>query len=1496
MKKRVLQIFLFYFFYLGVAGLTSNNDYVIAQGAEVVSGSAITYYVGGANASNDNRGTDSNTPFATIAKASSTINAIGSGAYEILVQGNTTEDSVIQIGNGTDQINVTIKSIVDSAKVYPNWVDRDSWILICSNASLTLGNGLGYDNEKLIFDGMYGMYAKGRFINNSGGLLNIYDGVTLKNNHYTNGFGAGVINEGTFNMYGGVISDNMGPDYGGAIYNKDIFNMYGGLIDFNQCKKQGGGVFNCGTFRLYNGTINFNFSQDCGGGIYSTTGNVDISGGIISNNNAMSGGGLYINDTAIISDGIIRNNSGSIKGAGIYTNGVLTMTGGEISNNSNDAGGGGGIYVKGSFTLTDGNITLNSSISCSGIDVEGTFLMNGGRIYSNKNLGVKVETTGVFNMTGGQIADNSNGGVFVLGVFTLSDQASVSLAGSNDYDVILANTTANIRINNLLTDMNPVTLQCKEYVIKRRVLGGDAGILSQVYSRFKLLDNRYVITEEGLIDLGKQQLTYYVGGSGASDANIGSSSESPFATLEKAAASLKSCTGTIVIQSDVVVNSSVVLIGDINIITDGLTRTVKRGNNFTGNMIINSEGTLTLGYKDNQPASGALIFDGYYVPCSGVIIYNNDTLNMNQGIVIQNNNNVFSNGGGIYTNGIFNMYGGDISSNNCSGVNNNKLFNMSGGVIEQNTSTLRGAGVYNTGHFTMTGGLICNNKGILGGGVENHLSFKMSGGSITGNTALMGEGVYSSGEFILSGDSSIAPDTVKDNDIFLSKSSLTIEGTLQKNMFKLSVNTYTPGASIINGSGLTAENLKKFTLTDNRYFITADGKIGTDLQEVSITGITIKDKDYDGTPIVYSGSASNSQVYEGDYYFVYFSTDSGRYFSKEAPKDEGAYLLVVTIPYNDTFIGQLELPFHINKKKVILKADDITVNLKDSIPPFTYHFISGHEMVAGEKLSIEPTLLTQNTVNSFVAATYEIHINGASASNNYIISYQTGLLTVKEQSQITPPSTPPVTPPITPPVTPPSTPPVTPPYIPPFVPYQPDTSNIAPIPSTEPSPTPSLVPIEENVQLEGIEGKVILNISGSKQGGIVEASIDVPKELSTSSNKTGDSTVIVTIPIASNELINSMNDGDIQKIHISITIPNQIQSNNNLKLNALLSDELINAAKEAEKDLIVAVTDDAGKERYCWSFSGEALNSSPNQNADVNLSLEVETLEDNSLISNLLTDVTNNTNQNGLIINFSHEGILPAQAKVRVYVGDQPGIARGSHIFLYHYNNLSNKLETLPYSSSYYVDKDGYISVNILHCSDYVVTSRQVKGDNVISLIEQITVTPSESILYLGGNVNSNSKIEVKIPPTLEQVQSAEDKTSQSAIGALTITYESSNEKIASVNSKGEITAKGIGKVIIYTTIELYSGKSEIFKTTITVEKPYIKITKSKDALSVGDTFIYDAEVYGLNKKDLVWTTSNKSVATVQKKTGKVTALSKGTVYLTTSINKVSVKIKIVVK
>lgn len=141
-------------------------------------------------------------------------------------------------------------------------------------------------------------------------------------------------------------------------------------------------------------------------------------------------------------------------------------------------------------------------------------------------------------------------------------------------------------------------------------------------------------------------------------------------------------------------------------------------------------------------------------------------------------------------------------------------------------------------------------------------------------------------------------------------------------------------------------------------------------------------------------------------------------------------------------------------------------------------------------------------------------------------------------------------------------------------------------------------------------------------------------------------------------------------------------------------------------------------------------------------------------------------------------------------------------------------------------------------------------------------------------------------------------KTMQPTVYPLTtsekLTFTSSNIKVATVNSKGVVTAKAAGTV----KITMKSGKAKEVVTIVVPKTKTTKITgvKAKVSLKKGKTYTLKPKLTPSNSDEkITYKTSNKKIATVSGK-GKIKAKKKGTATITVKSGSVSVKCKVSVK
>lgn len=379
-------------------------------------------------------------------------------------------------------------------------------------------------------------------------------------------------------------------------------------------------------------------------------------------------------------------------------------------------------------------------------------------------------------------------------------------------------------------------------------------------------------------------------------------------------------------------------------------------------------------------------------------------------------------------------------------------------------------------------------------------------------------------------------------------------------------------------------------------------------------------------------------------------------------------------------------------------------------------------------------------------------------------------------------------------------------------------------PTTEPTITPTVVPTTTPIVdvIAGVGNQLPVSVAVAVVNKSVEAivSIDVDDVLERADKNTSKEPLDVQIPIVSEALLRQVKNPLISEVQVTVLADQNVFHNEKLNVGIELEKELIRAAADKEKDITVLVKDEAGKELYSWRFKGTELAQADHEINNVTLSLDVVDVKDLPALKDLLNKEEDNQLK-GLTINFDHEGTLPAEAEVRVYVGSLASkIVNGKSIktkvYLYHYNTTNNKLETLPNSTRYTIDQDGYITIRIVHCSTYVALTKKASNDVITSLLGQMK---AEKVSYiLDKKSKKNDMINLMLPETLNFDYLMNDNYTGDGVRPVSVSYRSSDRKLVTVNKRGCITAKASGKAYVYVDIKLYSGKTKTIRVSVTVK------------------------------------------------------------------------------
>ncbi len=171
------------------------------------------------------------------------------------------------------------------------------------------------------------------------------------------------------------------------------------------------------------------------------------------------------------------------------------------------------------------------------------------------------------------------------------------------------------------------------------------------------------------------------------------------------------------------------------------------------------------------------------------------------------------------------------------------------------------------------------------------------------------------------------------------------------------------------------------------------------------------------------------------------------------------------------------------------------------------------------------------------------------------------------------------------------------------------------------------------------------------------------------------------------------------------------------------------------------------------------------------------------------------------------------------------------------------------------------------------ITATSINGKSATATIT--VVSPTTEIVSVSLNKTTaslNIGKTVSLTATINPSNTTQSKE---------LTWTSSNTSVATVDSKGVVTAKSAGTTTI--TVKTSNGKTATCK--ITVESPITKITldKTSATLDIGKTVTLKATISPSNttmSKNLIWHSSNESVASVDAN-GKVAAKSAGTTTIT---------------
>ena len=396
--------------------------------------------------------------------------------------------------------------------------------MINVTGNLTIGSPLyGDDDEPQFFiDGGNIQGTQSAIAVASNGTLKVQEGVVVRNCMTANTTvrGAAVtVNSGSFEMAGGLFTNNECKTVGGALYTEEgTVTVSGGAFTDNESKTQGGAIYNNnGTVTVTGGLFSENRASTYGGaitgnGIYSSTlisgkaeltgneatfggalsvtgsGTLEIHGGTISGNRGYSqGGALYIenNSDAVISGGAIENNtayntSNPAYGSAVYNDGSLCIKGGAKIDSGND------VYLPSGKYLT-----IDDRLTCSGyaatvtpqIYSEGVKVLDGSMMISYYTK-IGVSNTNWHILANGKLTNRATESVAILSKNHSYSVEYVTLADAfeavGDDETAIITVIGDNVINGTIPVHGDVTLTCDDVTCTSMRSGAFTGVMFDV--------------------------------------------------------------------------------------------------------------------------------------------------------------------------------------------------------------------------------------------------------------------------------------------------------------------------------------------------------------------------------------------------------------------------------------------------------------------------------------------------------------------------------------------------------------------------------------------------------------------------------------------------------------------------------------------------------------------------------------------------------------------------------------------------------------------------------------------------------------------------------------------------------------------------------------------------------------------------------------------------------------------------------------------------------
>ena len=146
----------------------------------------------------------------------------------------------------------------------------------------------------------------------------------------------------------------------------------------------------------------------------------------------------------------------------------------------------------------------------------------------------------------------------------------------------------------------------------------------------------------------------------------------------------------------------------------------------------------------------------------------------------------------------------------------------------------------------------------------------------------------------------------------------------------------------------------------------------------------------------------------------------------------------------------------------------------------------------------------------------------------------------------------------------------------------------------------------------------------------------------------------------------------------------------NEKIDSTVFQNIQSANGQTGFDFSLSKINDEGNEEYSWQFNGSKIDH-PEQSVNPDMDMQIDNY--NADINQLVSD-----KEQVAVLNFKNSGILPGEASVKIDVSEK--YKNGQTVVCSYFNEAENCLE----EEQKVTVENGYITIKISHCSDYVLS------------------------------------------------------------------------------------------------------------------------------------------------------------------------------------------------